>query len=474
MPAPPTIDPWLWSTTFGETLLAGFDPAGAGARQREGRFAGVLKAAAASPLYRERLRGITVLRPSDLPLLEPVGRAELMQRFDEWSTDSAVKRAAVEMFLAGADVADAFLGKYLVWTTSGTSGTPGIFVQDAHSLAAYEALDALRLRGAPARNVPLAVWSVGRRFAYVGATGGHFAGTVSVERMRRLSAAPSLLPSGWLMPSMQTFSVQMPLAQLASALQAYAPTVLITYPSCAAALAQLQRDGDLQLGLAEIWLGGEQLSKAQRALVRSTFACPLRNNYGAAEFFSIAWECEHERLHVNDDWLVLEAVDRQSRPVAPGDTPHAVLLTHLGNHVQPLLRYRLDDSIRFTAERCGCGSAFPVIEVQGRRGHTLQMHGDDDRPVTILPLAAETVIEEGAQVTQFQLLCTGPDTLELRFEAAVLDADAAFDRAQMALAAYLQTLGLRGVRIVHGQKAPVRDRTSGKLFRVRNAPHDGH
>lgn len=473
MSAPPTIDPWLWSTTFSETLLAGFDPIGAGARQRERRFASLLKTAEASPLYRARLRGAAVSALSDLQTLEPVGKAELMRRFDEWSTDRAVTRAAVEHFLQGTSrLADAFLGKYLVWSSSGTSGTPGIFVQDTRSLAAYEALDALRLRGSATRSVPVAAWSVGQRLAYVGATGGHFAGVVSVERVRRLTAAPALLPSGWLMPIMQTFSVQAPMPELARGLQDFGPTVLITYPSCAAALAQLQRAGELRLRLAEIWVGGEQLSNAQRALVRSAFGCPLRNNYGASEFFSIAWECEHERFHVNDDWVVLEPVDRQLRPVASGVTPHAVLLTNLANHVQPLLRYRLDDAIRFTAERCACGRGFPVIDVQGRGGHTLQLRGAGDRPVTILPLAVQTVIEEGAQITQFQLLYTASGTLELRFEPAVIEPDRAFGRARTALTDYLHTLGVHGVRIVHGRKPPLRDRPSGKLSRVRNAPHD--
>ena len=468
---PPAVDPWLWSTTYAETLLAGFDPAGAGARQRERRFGSLLRAAQASPLYRQRLRGADVSALSDLAAIEPVGKAELMQRFDDWSTDRCVTHDAVDRFLHGPSrLADAFLDKYLVWTSSGTSGTPGIFVQDAPSLSAYEALDTLRLRGSPTRGVPLTAWSVGQRLAFVGATGGHFAGAVSVERLRRLRADPSLAPFGWLSPVAQTFSVQMPLEELAGALRAFEPTVLITYPSCAAALAQLQLDGRLHLRLSEVWLGGEQLSGAQRAWVHKGFCCPIRNNYGASEFFSMAWECDQGRLHLNDDWLVLEPVDAQSRPVAAGAPAHAVLLTHLANHVQPLLRYRLDDAVRFTGERCRCGCAFPVIEVQGRSGHTLLLRGANGREATILPLAVETAIEEDAGVTQFQLLCTAPDALELRFEPKVIDADRSFRCARTALLDYLRSQGLHGVRIAHGRAPPLRDRLSGKLCRVRHAP----
>ncbi|MCG3188735.1 MAG: hypothetical protein LKCHEGNO_00868 [Burkholderiaceae bacterium] len=390
-----------------------------------------------------------------------------MQRFDDWATDRAVTRAAVERFLATShDLAEAFLGRYLVWTSSGTSGTPGIFVQDEGSLAAYEVLDALRLRSpASLSTLPLTAWGAGQRFAFVSATGGRFAGAVAMARLNRLRSDWS-----WLAPQIDTFSVLTPLAQLAGELHACQPTVLITYPSCAVALARLQLDGRLALRLSELWLGGEQLSAGQRALLRRAFGCPLRNNYGASEFFTIACECEHARLHLNDDWVILEPVDRQMRPLPAGEPSHSVLLTNLANHVQPLLRYRLDDAVRFTGESCPCGAHLPVIEVQGRSGQTLVMHDARDREVTLLPLALETAIEEGAQVTHFQLLCSAPDALALRFEPEVADPVAAFGRSRAALQAFLSEHGLEQVRIVHEPQPPLRERSSGKLCRVRMAP----
>ena len=463
----PTVSPWLWASVFAQTLAAGLSPQVA-QQQRDARLVALLRAAHDSPLYRQRLRHTRIGGLDGLRALEPVDKAELMQRFDEWSTDRAVTRDAVERFLEGSRMADAFLGRYLVWTSSGTSGKPGIFVQDEHCLAVYESLDALRLRGPAAHAVPLPAWSAGQRFAFIAATGGPFAGAVAIERLQRLRRAPA--PLTWLAPSLQSLSVQTPLSELACQLQASQPTVLITYPSCAAALAQRQLDGTLRLRLSEVWLGGEQVSDGQRALLRRAFACPLRNNYGASEFFTIACECAHGRLHLNEDWVVLEPVDKQMRPVAVGEASHAVLLTHLANHVQPLLRYRLDDAVRITGERCPCGCALAVIEVQGRSGHTLVMHDAHDRPVTLLPLALETAIELAAQVTQFQLLCTAPDALELRFEPAVADAGAAFTRARTALRAFLSQHGLDAVRIVHGRQPPVRESASGKLLRVRLAP----
>ena len=83
--------------------------------------------------------------------------AKLMQHFDDWCTDRQFNRASVDAFLSEPDrPADAYLGRYLVWTSSGTTGEPGIFVQDEQSLAAFDALDALRLHGGPTAALPWA------------------------------------------------------------------------------------------------------------------------------------------------------------------------------------------------------------------------------------------------------------------------------------------------------------------------------
>jgi phenylacetate-coenzyme A ligase PaaK-like adenylate-forming protein len=398
-----------------------------------------------------------------------VHKAELMQGFDGWATDRRITRRGVDAFLADPQrLADAYLGRYLVWTSSGTSGEPGIFVQDEQALAAYDALDALRLQGLGPGALQPAAWGLSQRFAFVAATGGHFAGAASIERLRRIAASAG--PAWqWLAPAVQTLSVLQPLPALAEALQRFAPTVLITYPSCADALAQAQAAGRLGLNLREVWVGGEQLSAAQRERIRAAFGARLRNSYGASECYAMACECAEGRLHLNDDWLILEPVDRELRPVPPGEASHSVLLTNLANRTQPLLRYLLGDSVRLLPGPCGCGSKLTAIEVQGRADHTLVLLDGRGEEVRLLPLALSTVIEEGAGITRFQLLRTAPRRLELRFEAAVADPAAAFGRVREVLAAYLAAQGLARVRIVHGHAPPLHGSRSGKLERVCNA-----
>jgi len=455
-PAPP-FDAWAWLQAWNETWAAGLSPASA-KRLREQRLAALIECACRdSPFYRQRAHG------EHLADFAPVEKAELMQHFDDWATDRRITRTKAAAFIADTTcIADAWLGDYLVWTSSGTSGVPGWFVQDARCLAAYDAIDALRLRGGASAQASLGSWGLGQRFAFVGASGGHFAGRVSMERLKRV------VPAG-LRPEIDVLSVQQPLRQLAQALQALQPSVLITYPSCAAALAQLQQEGAMQLRLREVWVGGEQLSPAQRQRMRSAFGCAVRNSYGASECFSIAWECAEGCLHVNDDWVILEPVDERMQPVPEGRLSHSVLLTNLANRTQPLVRYRLEDRVRRVPGRCACGSEFTVIEVQGRSADTLTLRDAHRRPVSVVPLALETAIEEAAQVTQFQIVGLDGGGLELRLESAVTDPRAAFGRCRRAIDAFLAQHGVVGTRVSFSRAAPLRDRASGKLRRVISA-----
>ncbi len=354
----PAFDTWQWLQACHETWQATLAPDEVGGRLRRSRLARLIDTAQRdSPLYARRSPGAHALHD-----FAPITRAELMQQFDDWATDRRITRRAAEAFVADARcVADAWLGRYLLWTSMGTSGPPGLFVQDAASLAAYDAIDALRLRAADPAQAALGLWGLGRRFAYVGAIDDHHARHASIERLRRV------VPAAWA-PQVEMFSAREPLPRLAAQLQALQPGVLIADPGCASALARLQLQGALHLRLDELWLAGEPLAAAQRELLHSAFGGTLRHSYGASEFHTIAFECAHGRLHLNADWVILEAVDEHHHPVPDGALSHTALLTNLANLTQPLLRCELCDRIRYVPEPCPCGSTLPVIEVQGRSG----------------------------------------------------------------------------------------------------------
>ncbi len=407
------------------------------------------------PLYRQLYRD---LPRNGVPLhqLPVIRKSDLMRDIEASLSDRSISLSALLHFLERGDtVGRPFMHRYAVWTTSGTTGKPGIFLHDADALAVYEALQMFRFRriSSPAE-LALRI-AVGERCAMVAATGGHFAGVSSVEHLRR--AYP------WLAPSLRSFSLLQPWPALVEQLNDYRPTQLATYPTAADVLAEEQEAGRLKLELRELWTGGECLCPATRRRLERSFGCNVRNEYGASEFMSIAWDCGHGSLHVNADWVLLEPVDAQYRPVAPGVPSHTVLLTNLANRIQPLIRYDLGDSITVRPDPCPCGSRMPAIQVEGRHDDTLAFNDAAGHPVKLLPLVLETVLEESGQVNDFQLVKAAPQRLLLRLGAGERERR---EQARRALLAYLQTVGLSSVAVRIDGTPPQRNAASGKLRRV--------
>jgi len=436
------------------TRRAGISAVNAARRRRFDAL--VAHARAHSPFYRASYRGLPTsgLSPSDLPV---VTKSTLMANFDAWVTDPKVRLRDVARFLGDHDhVGELYLDRYLVWKSSGSTGTPGIYVQDADAVATYDALVTAQLdnRGWDAQ----AVWrtvSEGGRAALIAATGDHFASIASWRRVCR--AHP------W--RSARSFSVLEPLPGLVAALNAYQPAFVASYPTLLQLLAEEQHAKRLRINPVALWSGGERLTAAMRATVESAFGCPVANEYGASECLSIAYGCREGWLHVNADWVLLEAVDRDYAPVAAGEVSHTVLLTNLANRVQPLLRYDLGDSIVVKPEPCACGNLLPAIQVEGRCDDVVTLRASDGRVVRLPPMALTTVVEESANVHRFQIVQNAADRLHLRLEHGP-ERDRAWAAASAALQAYLAEAMLPNVHVTLSPEAPIADPRSGKLREV--------
>ncbi len=431
--------------------------AGTVADRRADRLAALLATARErSPFYRAHFQRLPGSGGSlaDFPV---VTKRELMAHFDAWATDPAITLEAVRSFLVDrAHIGEKFLGRYFVWKSSGSSGLPGIFVQDSDAVTVYDALVLAHL--------DLSTWganAAGRmlggtgRAALIVATTDHFASIASWQRARR--ANPGL--------QAHSFSVLTPMPELVDALNAYQPTFLASYPTVLRLLAREQRSGRLHIAPASLWSGGECLTRPAHESIERAFGCVLTNEYGASECLSIAYECPSGSLHVNADWVLLEPVDASYRPTPPGVLSHTVLLTNLANRVQPIIRYDLGDSILVHRQPCSCGSPLPVIEVHGRSDAILVLRARDGRTVPIAPLALDTVIEEATALHPYQLVQTGPDRLILRLPVEIGEASRrrALRAVEAALRDFLAAQGLPNVGFGLDAAAPRPRRPGGKM-----------
>ncbi len=459
LPLAAVYDSARWSKAALDVWTGSLASSAAIAAKREQRLLELVAYAfEASPYYARLYRKLPVSSTSGLRLrdLPPVTKHSLMAEFDDVLTEPALNARAVDHFVAEPDRrGGALLGRYSVWTSSGTTGEPGYFVHDPDALAVYDALEWQRFRGVRSASDLTRQLIAGDRYAMVAATGGHFAGIATVERMRRS------MP--WLAASLKGFSLLQPLKQLVAELNEFRPTLLASYPTAAQMLADEQQAGRLRLRLREVWTGGETLANPARAQVQRAFGCPVRNSYGASEFLPIAWECPYRNLHLNSDWVILEPIDRHGRPVAPGTRSHSVLLTNLANRIQPLIRYDLGDSITIMGAPCGCGSRFPMMSVEGRTDEALVFPLAAGGTATVVPLALTTVMEDDACVHDFQVTQTEPRKLQIRLGS---DEHGSAREVRRALGSYFDALGIGAVTIDIARRPPARDEVSGKLRRV--------
>jgi phenylacetate-CoA ligase len=202
-------------------------------------------------------------------------------------------------------------------------------------------------------------------------------------------------------------------------------------------------------------LSAEGLPEGEYDRIARAFDAPVRHSYAATECPFLSYSCEHNWLHVNADWVALEPVDADFRPVAPGVQSHTVLVSNLANRVQPILRYDLGDRIVLRPDACPCGNPLPAIRVQGRAADLLTFPAERGEKVTIAALSFGTLVDRTPGVELFQIVQTAPTRLRVRLRtAAGADPASAWEAVYAAIMRPLAEHGLGHVTVERAEEPP--------------------
>jgi phenylacetate-coenzyme A ligase PaaK-like adenylate-forming protein len=446
-------------------------PTAVAPRQRARLAALVGYARTRSPLYRQLYAGLPE-RVEDPALLPVTDKTALMGRFDDWTTDPIVTLERVRAFVADpALIGQPFHGAqatYAVATTSGTTGTRGLFLLDDHALRVAGAIGA-RVLSSWLRPAALPRLLAGRgRVALVVATGGHFASAAAAARLGATRTGADGLAGGG---RTRVFDVATPLPELVAQLNAFQPAVLAPYATTAALLATEQQAGRLRIRPALVALAAEGLPDKEPARIAAAFGATVGNSYAATECPFLSYGCREAWLHVNADWTILEPVDADHQPVPPGQPSHTVLLTNLANRIQPILRYDLGDSVLQRLDPCPCGNPLPAIRVQGRTADLLTFLTPTGGTVTLTPLTLSTRLDRLPGIALFQIEQTTPTELLLRLQPTPgADPEQTWRAAHHELADLLATSALGHVTIRRANHGP-RPATGGKYRLIQPLAH---
>jgi phenylacetate-CoA ligase len=199
-----------------------------------------------------------------------------------------------------------------------------------------------------------------------------------------------------------------PLGDLAAFLARFDPHYLLTYPSVALALLEALGPTGKPPALEQLRLMSEPVDPALRERLAAEWGVTVSDIYSANEVGYIALECEAGSLHLQAESLLVEILNTELHPCAPGETGR-VVITDLHNLGTPLVRYDIGDYAT-VGEPCRCGRTLPVLrEVRGRvRNMALTPAG---RPFWPVALGG---IRRVAAVVQAQFVQTALDAIELR------------------------------------------------------------
>lgn len=123
----------------------------------------------------------------------------------------------------------------------------------------------------------------------------------------------------------------------------------------------------------------------------------LFSTYASTEMQTAFTECKAgQGGHHHPELLIVELLDEQDQPVAPG-TPGEVTITTLGVEAMPLLRYKTGDICQYYEEPCKCGrQTVRLSPVIGRRKQMIKYKG-----TTLYPPALYDLLSEMEDVKEF-------------------------------------------------------------------------
>jgi phenylacetate-coenzyme A ligase PaaK-like adenylate-forming protein len=270
----------------------------------------------------------------------------------------------------------------------------------------------------------------------------------------------------WKKKQLAVSSALWPIDKIVAQLNEFQPAMLGGYPSHLELLSEEAEAGRLRIQPVIIMTGGEYLSDALRQKLADTFHCYVQTSYSCTEGGTVACECTHRHFHVNDDWLIVEAVDGNGEPVADGVQAEKIFLTNLYNYTQPYIRYEVTDRVIMHHEPCPCGNPSPWLELEGRTDDVTEFR-EGDETVRIAPLSFYALLKEIHGIRRFQLAVYPENRIEVRLEEKEgTGRQAAFEAAKTALTDYLASQNVHHAQITLAEEPPRQDKGSGKFKHI--------
>ena len=232
---------------------------------------------------------------------------------------------------------------------------------------------------------------------------------VNEQSREALSRVSPLSGAQWLFRQ-TTLSIHDPIQEHVRSLVGRKIDAIYGFPSYFAELISYCESEQVELpSIPLVFTSSEYLNPERRQAIEDFFNARVCDVYGSTELKEVAWQCSSGRYHINFESVWAESADTQS---VGEETSGDLLMTGLQNRAMPLIRYQVGDLARVSRVRCPCGRFAPVLEaIHGRQGDMVKLA--DGRRIS--PYLLTTAIERAPQISQYQIIQTATDRIEVAY-----------------------------------------------------------
>ncbi len=184
------------------------------------------------------------------------------------------------------------------------------------------------------------------------------------------------------------------------------PTAIVAVPSFILKLIAFANEHHIDINKTTVQKAiciGENIRNTDFSLsvlgkkITDAWNIKLYSTYASTEMQTAFTECgECKGGHMQPELIILEMLDENDEPVAPGQ-PGEVTITTLGVEAMPLLRFKTGDICMYFDEPCNCGrTSIRLSPVVGRKKQMIKYKG-----TTLYPPALFDILNEMEDVLDF-------------------------------------------------------------------------
>lgn len=312
-------------------------------KYRDKAFRRLIQYAYTVPLYNQKYKK-TGIRPYDFHGIRDIEKLPIINRGD-----------LINNFPSGV-IAQEFKKDAILVNTSGSTRNPVSFYMDQFTLMKSLIAYVRELRHYGIR------WNKSR----ISIIANFYSQTAPTQYFS--SGTSSTIKPFFPLNNIQQINADDDLRDIMKRINAFKPELIVGFPGPLRHLYLLKEKGfGENVNPKCIISSGGLIDSYEKKFIGEAFNTRVFDIYGSTEAGPIAFECKEGNLHINSDFVYLEAIDRNDEVLEKGKTGRLVM-TRLYGKGTPLVRYTgMGDIITLQDGTCSCGMQTELIKkIHGR------------------------------------------------------------------------------------------------------------